>query len=149
MMYVPCSLSFKYLIVQKEISVIGGGYDSPELSDLRFLTKEKLLALTHGHIELYNVERVPKAPVLQARFMLPVNYLRFRYPSVFHSTSTCARTAANEHWIWTTSPADQVISVESAFHETLVISARIFFMDIPPTWFAKDRRSIPWLSWGP
>ncbi|KAG0700345.1 hypothetical protein DFH29DRAFT_932677 [Suillus ampliporus] len=135
-----------------DICVMGEGN---ELYDIHFLTNEKLLGLTSdGHIELYDVEDLSKAPQLQARFILPVHTElgAFRHPSVFHSAASCAHLKTHDHWIWTTNPADRVISVvwvspSSAF----VISARIFFMDIPPTWFdatSKDGRSVPWSSWG-
>ncbi|KAG0693283.1 hypothetical protein DFH29DRAFT_406880 [Suillus ampliporus] len=138
----------------QDIGVLGEGH---ELLDVRFLTKEKLLTLSSdGHIELYNVEDLSKAPRLQARFILPVHRKlgAFRYPSVFHSAASCARlTAPDDHWMWTTNPADRVISVMWGFPlSAFVISARIFFLDIPPAWFdatSEDRLSVPWSSWGP
>ncbi|OJA18340.1 hypothetical protein AZE42_06207 [Rhizopogon vesiculosus] len=135
--------------------MLGESYD---LVEIRFLTEEKLLALTtRAEIELYNVEDLSKAPQLQARFMLPVipQSLLLRYPSVFHSTPSCARlTAPGDRWIWTTNPADRVICVMTVRHPLaiFVIHARLFFMDIPLTWFdttSKDGRAIPWSTWGP
>ncbi|KAG2148775.1 hypothetical protein DEU56DRAFT_80124 [Suillus clintonianus] len=127
-------------------------------SEIRFVTTEKLLVLTsRGHIELYNVEDLSKAPQLQAGFTLPVSfgaYCHFQFPSVFHSVSSCARlTPKEDYWIWTTNPGDRVISVVSFLRSSiLVISARIFFMDIPPSWFdatLENERVVPWASWGP
>ncbi|KAG1748404.1 uncharacterized protein EDB91DRAFT_878106 [Suillus paluster] len=137
-----------------DVCVVGKGN---ELSDVNFFTKEKVLALSSdGHIELYDVEDLSKAPQLQARFILPVHTELgvFHHPSVFHSAASCAHLAIpDDNWIWTTNPADRVISVVWAFPSSVfVISARIFFMDIHPTWFdatSKDGRSIPWSSWGP
>ncbi|KAG1749033.1 uncharacterized protein EDB91DRAFT_1334439 [Suillus paluster] len=73
---------------------------------------------------------------------------------VFHSAQNCARLKSpDDHWIWTTNPADRVISVMWSFPTSVfVISARIFLMNIPPTWFdatLKDGLSVPWSSWGP
>jgi hypothetical protein len=141
------------LIVEKDICVFGERYD---LRDIRFLTQEKILCLTsRADIELYNVEDLSKAPQLQARFALPVtpDALWFEYPSVFHSAASCARLLEDEQWIWTTNPADRVISVRTATPGTsFIISARIFFMDTPPAWFdatSEDGRTVPWSSWGP
>jgi hypothetical protein len=141
------------LSIGKGTSRFGLTYDSG-LQDIRFFTREMLLAITfNGDIELYSVKDLSEAPRLQARFVMPfISAPVFRYPSVFHSSSSCARpTAPDEHWIWATNPADRVISVIT--HLTIiVISARIFFMDIPPTWFdatSRDGQSVPWLSWGP
>ena len=134
---------------------VTGDYAShTDLDEIRFLTKEKLLALTSfGHIELYDIKDMSMSPQLQARFVLPDSVSQFRYPSDFHSASTCARiTTTDERWIWTTNPADRVISVVTSDKTNLIISARIFFMDIPSTWFdatSVDGRSVPWLLWGP
>jgi len=137
-----------------DIYLLDDGYT---LSETRFLTKEKLLALTSRcQIELYDVENLSKAPQLQARFMVPVTpqFLSLEYPSVFHSTSSCAHLAApDEHWIWTTIPADRVICLETYYPRSIfVISARPFFMDIPSKWFDATSvygLTIPWSSWGP
>ncbi|KAG2113958.1 hypothetical protein DEU56DRAFT_933931 [Suillus clintonianus] len=142
-----------------DLCAIGHGY---AFSDIRFLAKEKLIALSKdGQIHLYNIEDASKAPQLQAKFMLPVNditfngfYGGFDHPSIFHSATSCAGLAApDDHWIWTKNPADRVISVTWTNPSSVfIISARIFFMDIPPTWFdvtSKDGRSVPWSSWGP
>ncbi|KAG0703934.1 hypothetical protein DFH29DRAFT_1078690 [Suillus ampliporus] len=121
---------------------------------------EKLLILLpQGHIELYDVEDLSKAPLLQASFVLPVpvnaHRFRFQFPSVSHSPSSCARLALTyEHWIWTTNPADRVICVEAPTRSwpIIAISARVFFMDIPPTWIdttSEGGRVVPWSSWGP
>ncbi|KAG2124222.1 hypothetical protein DEU56DRAFT_597566 [Suillus clintonianus] len=129
-----------------------------ELSDMRFLTPEKLLILLrepHPNIELYNVEDLSKAPQLQASFSLPIDsYSYFQFRSVSHSALSCARFAAtDEHWVWTTNPADRVITVKACIpHVVFVISARTFFMDILQTWFdatSEDRRVVPWSTWGP
>ncbi|KAG0700326.1 hypothetical protein DFH29DRAFT_637304 [Suillus ampliporus] len=138
----------------QDVCVMGEGN---ELYDIRFLTEEKLLALSSdGHIELYNVEDPSKAPQLQARFILPVHTElgAFRHPSIFHSAASCAHLKTpGDHWIWTTDPADRVISVVWALPSSaFIISARIFFIEIPPTWFdaaSKDGLSVPWSSWGP
>jgi len=126
----------------------------PNLCDIRFLTKDRLLAITStSYIELYNLEDVVRSARLEARFKLPFGAVRFLFPSDFHSDSTCARiTATDEKWIWTTNPADRVISVVTTSSVNLIISARIFFMDIPPTWFNReyeDGRCIRWQTWGP
>ncbi|KAG0700087.1 hypothetical protein DFH29DRAFT_651373 [Suillus ampliporus] len=136
-----------------DICVIGEDY---VFVDICFLTKEKLLALTsRGHIELYDVEDLSKAPQLQARFTLPIctpHNFRFQYPSVFHGASSCAHLVApDERWIWTTNPADRVICVTDPFCRTFIITARVFF-SIPPSWFgatSEDGRTIPWSLWGP
>ncbi|KAG1737983.1 hypothetical protein EDB19DRAFT_2025492 [Suillus lakei] len=136
-----------------DLCAIGDG----ELLDVRFLTREKLLALSSdGHVELYHIEDLSQAPQLHARFLLPIYGTEgaFDHPSTFHSAASCARLALPEDdWIWTTNPADRVISVEWHFPSLVfIISARVFFMDIPPTWFdptSKDGRSVPWSSWGP
>ncbi|KAG1741854.1 uncharacterized protein EDB91DRAFT_317384 [Suillus paluster] len=93
------------------IHVAGEG---PCFRDICFLTMEKLLALSRGHMELYDVKDLTKAPQLQARFTLPVNAFDFcsRYPSILHS-------------------------------------ARLLFMNIPPSQFNKDGLTVPWISWGP
>ncbi|KAG2122584.1 hypothetical protein DEU56DRAFT_984030 [Suillus clintonianus] len=48
---------------------------------------------------------------------------------------------------------DRVISVTwSCPWSVFIISARMFFTDIPPTWFdvtSEDGHSVPWSSWGP
>ncbi|KAG1729959.1 uncharacterized protein EDB91DRAFT_798765 [Suillus paluster] len=137
-----------------EICVPSEGYG---LRDLRFLTKEKLLALSpQGHIQLYDVDDLSKTPRLLARFILPVpkDSGVFVFPSVFHSAQGCARLkSSDDNWIWTTNPADRVISVMWFSPSSLfVISARIFFMNIPLAWFdatSKDGLSVPWSSWGP
>jgi hypothetical protein len=150
---VPSIIRISDLSIEKDVCVFGDGFD-PGFHDVRFLTKEKLLALTpDGHIELYDIEDLSEAPQLKARFMLPIVYPeRFHYPSVFHSASACAHlNAPDDNWIWTTNPADRVISVMTSPVTNLVISARIFFMDIPPTWFdvtSLNGRSVPWSSWG-
>jgi hypothetical protein len=127
------------------------------LVEIRFLTEEKLLALTSCYcIELYDVGNLSTIPQLQARFMLPVvpQTLSLEYPSVFHSTSTCEHLAApDERWIWTTIPADRVICLRVHSPKSIfVISARLFFMDLPPTWFdaaSTHGVAVPWSSWGP
>ncbi|OAX31178.1 hypothetical protein K503DRAFT_870733 [Rhizopogon vinicolor AM-OR11-026] len=137
-----------------DIYLSGEGYS---LFEIRFLTNEKLLSLTsHCCIENYNVEDLSNAPQLQARFRMPLisTQLRFRYPSVFHSTSSCTRLAApDERWIWTTNPEDRVICVKiSRPWSIFVIRAQLFFMDIPPSWFdaaSEDKLVVPWSSWGP
>ncbi|OAX40600.1 hypothetical protein K503DRAFT_597169 [Rhizopogon vinicolor AM-OR11-026] len=137
-----------------EVYALGNGYI---LIEIRFLTEEKLLALTSCYcIELYDVGNLSTIPQLQARFMLPVvpQTLSLEYPSVFHGTSTCEHLAApDERWIWTTIPADRVICLRVHSPKSIfVISARLFFMDLPPTWFdaaSTHGVAIPWLSWGP
>ncbi|KAG1873940.1 hypothetical protein F4604DRAFT_1766045 [Suillus subluteus] len=130
--------------------------DGNQLSDIRFLVKEKLIALsTDGHIHLYDTEDPSKAPRLHARFMLPIHGQLgvFNHPSTFHSAASCAGLAVPvNHWIWTTNPADRVISVTWACSSICIISAHIFFMDIPSTWFdamSQDGRLVTWSSWGP
>ncbi|KAG2068463.1 hypothetical protein BDR04DRAFT_1232783 [Suillus decipiens] len=140
-----------------DIRVVGEGHHS--LAEIRFLTKEKLLTFTrHNHIELYDVEDLSKAPQLQARFALPcignMSFYDIRYPPVFHSASSCAYLATSDsHWIWTTNPADRVLCLsDRGWGPLIVITARLFFMNIPPSWFdatSEDGLSIPWLSWGP
>ncbi|KAG1873953.1 hypothetical protein F4604DRAFT_1766107 [Suillus subluteus] len=131
--------------------------DGNQLSDIRFLVKEKLVAFSSdGCIYLYDTEDPSKAPRLHARFMLP-NYGSasvFDHPSNFHSAASCAGLAVPvDHWIWTTNPADRVISVTSVFVSSIcIISSHIFFMDIPSTWFdltSQDGRLVTWSSWGP
>jgi hypothetical protein len=142
------------LIFEKDICGLDDDYF---LNDIRFLTKEKLLCLTsHTVIELYNVEDLSEAPQLEARFALPVSSqtLRFEYPSIFHSAASCARVVEpDEQWIWTTAPADRVISIAARLPWSIfVISARLFFMDVPPIWFdpsSEDGLTVPWTSWGP
>ncbi|KAG1729965.1 uncharacterized protein EDB91DRAFT_1227796 [Suillus paluster] len=137
-----------------DVYVTSEGYG---LCDIRFLTKEKLLALsTDGHIHLYDIEDLSKTPRLQARFILPVHKDSgtFVLPEVYHSAQGCARLKSpDDTWIWTTNPADRVISVVwSCPSSIFVISARVFFMDIPLAWFdvtSKDGLSVPWSSWGP
>ncbi|KAG2142969.1 hypothetical protein DEU56DRAFT_900305 [Suillus clintonianus] len=139
-----------------DICAIGNGN---QLHDFRFLTKEKLLVLSSDNtIELYNIEDLSIAPQLQARFMLPIHYHQmlggFFHSLVFHNTGSHAHLAApDNHWIWTTHPADQVIyMVFGPPSSAIIISARICFMDIPPAWFdvaSEDGRSVPWSSWGP
>ncbi|KAG2127319.1 hypothetical protein BD769DRAFT_763307 [Suillus cothurnatus] len=124
---------------------------------MRFLVKEKLLALTEcSGIELYDIEDLSKAPQLQARFMLPIHLIdfEFQYPSVFHDALGCAHLMApDERWIWATNPADRIICVTEYSNWMFVITARLFFMDIPPSWFnvisEEDEFTVPWLSWGP
>ncbi|KAG1717273.1 hypothetical protein EDB19DRAFT_2033029 [Suillus lakei] len=135
-----------------DLCAIGDG----ELLDIRFLTREKLLALSsNGHMELYHIEDLSKAPQLHARFLLPIHGAEgaFDHPSTFHSAASCARLALPEDdWIWTTNPSDRVISVMNSHSLVFIVSARVFFMDIPPAWFdltSKDGRSVPWSSWGP
>ncbi|KAG0696613.1 hypothetical protein DFH29DRAFT_193333 [Suillus ampliporus] len=118
------------------------------LVELCFLTPEKLLALTsESLIELYDVEDLSKAPQLQARFMMPIRTLgfRFQYPSVYHSASSCAHLRApDEHWIWTTNPEDRVICVtDFNSASNFVITARLFFMNIPPSWFDETSEDGP------
>ena len=140
--------------VSKDVYVLDDDYT---LFDIRFLTKEKLLAVTsRSHIELYNVDNLSTAPQLQARFILPVTpqSLFLAFPSVYHSTWSCAHFAAqDERWIWTTISADRVICCMSYSPMSIfVISARLFCMDIPPTWFDRnsyDGLAVPWSSWGP
>ncbi|OAX37848.1 hypothetical protein K503DRAFT_207476 [Rhizopogon vinicolor AM-OR11-026] len=39
-----------------------------------------------------------------------------------------------------------------SFYSFLIISARIFFIDVPQTWFSatsQNGRFVPWSSWGP
>ncbi|KAG0701569.1 hypothetical protein DFH29DRAFT_1050180 [Suillus ampliporus] len=104
--------------------------------------------------ELYNVEDLSKPPQLHASFALSVSgdIGQFQFPSMFHSASSCAGLTG-KHWIWTTNPADRVISVVTGFPwSILVIHARMFFTDIPPTWFdvtSRDGRTVPWSLWGP
>ncbi|KAG1749655.1 uncharacterized protein EDB91DRAFT_757242 [Suillus paluster] len=141
-----------------DIHVVGEGC---RFLEIFFLTKEKLLALTtRGHIELYDVEDLSKAPQLQARFALPfyTPHFAFRYPSVFHSASSCAHLVApDERWIWTTNPADRVMCMSDyssggSIGSIFVITAGVFFMNIPPSWFdttSEDSLTVPWLSWGP
>ncbi|KAG1737975.1 hypothetical protein EDB19DRAFT_2039741 [Suillus lakei] len=147
-------LSWQQRSPADDLCAISDGY---ELLDIRFITKEKLLALSSdGHVELYHTEGLSKAPQLHARFMLPIHGAEgtFDHPSTFHSAASCARLSLPEDdWIWTTNPADRVISVTWGFPSSVfIISARVFFMDIPPTWFdptSTDGRSVPWSSWGP
>ncbi|KAG2141010.1 hypothetical protein DEU56DRAFT_911504 [Suillus clintonianus] len=137
-----------------DLRAIDDGY---ALLDIRFLAKEKLIALSRdGQIHLYDIEDPSKAPRLHAKFMMPVHgkHGTFDHPSIFHSATSCAGLAApDDHWIWITNPADRVISVTWASPwSVFIISARIFFMDIPPTWFdvtSEDSHSVPWSSWGP
>ncbi|KAG1895795.1 uncharacterized protein F5891DRAFT_1056972 [Suillus fuscotomentosus] len=137
-----------------DLCVIG---DGTELLDIRFLVKEKLIALsTDGHIHLYDTEDPSKAPRLHARFMMPVHGKLgvFDHPSNFHSATSCADLAVPvDHWIWATNPADRVISVTWADPSSMyIVSAHIFFMDVPSTWFdatSEDGRSVKWSSWGP
>ncbi|KAG1818665.1 uncharacterized protein BJ212DRAFT_1497621 [Suillus subaureus] len=147
--------TFPYI---KDICVVGEGYRS--FSEIRFLTKEKLLAFTsYGHIEPYDVEDLSKAPRLQARFTLPYNSSNMhlygiQYPPVLHSASSCAHLATpDNHWIWTTNTADRVLCLSNRGPGPLfVITARLFFMNIPPSWFdatSEDGLSVPWSSWGP
>ncbi|KAG1737986.1 hypothetical protein EDB19DRAFT_2039748 [Suillus lakei] len=73
-----------------DLCAIGDG----ALEDIRFLTREKLLALSsNGHVELYHIEDLSKAPQLHARFMLPIHGAEgiFDHPSTFHSAASCAR----------------------------------------------------------
>ncbi|KAG2360656.1 hypothetical protein BDR07DRAFT_1610643 [Suillus spraguei] len=140
-----------------DICVVGEGHRS--LAEIRFLTREKLLTFTtHGHIELYDVEDLSKTPQLQARFTLPytdnMDFYNIGYSPVFHSASNCAHLATSDnHWIWTTNPADRVLCLSDwSGGPLIVITARLFFMNIPPSWFdatSEDGLSIPWLSWGP
>ncbi|KAG1841913.1 hypothetical protein DFJ58DRAFT_856105 [Suillus subalutaceus] len=138
-----------------DICVVGEGYHG--FAEIRFLTKEKLLAFTRdGEIELYDVEDLSKAPRLQARFILPYSHhlYEIQYPPVLHSASSCAHLATpNNHWIWTTNPADRVLCLSSPGSDPLiVITARLFFMNIPSSWFdatSGDGLSVPWSSWGP
>ncbi|KAG2040858.1 hypothetical protein BDR03DRAFT_68403 [Suillus americanus] len=130
--------------------------DGNELSDIRFLVKEKLIALSSdGHIHLYDTEDPSKAPRLHTRFMLPIRDQLgvFDHPSISHSAASCAGLAVPvDHWIWTTNPADRVILVTWACSSICIISARVFFMDIPSTWFdatSEDGRVVTWSSWGP
>ncbi|KAG2139861.1 uncharacterized protein EDB93DRAFT_1106056 [Suillus bovinus] len=143
-------LSWKQPSQADDLCAIG---DGNELLDIRFLVKEKLIALsTDGHIHLYDTEDPSKAPRLHARFMLPFHGKLgvFDHPSSFHSAASC--TPVN-HWIWATNPADRVISVTWADPSSIyIVSARIFFMDVPSTWFdatSEDGRSVKWSSWGP
>ncbi|OJA18339.1 hypothetical protein AZE42_06206 [Rhizopogon vesiculosus] len=128
------------------------------LLEIRFLSNEKLLAITSRCcIEEYNVEDLSSAPQFQARFRMPVIGLQnlwFPHPPVFHSTSSCARLAApGERWIWTTNPEDRIICVMTSRPWSIfVIRAQLFFMDIPSSWFdaiSEDELVVPWSSWGP
>src|SRR6267154_2879516 len=104
-----------HFTIQKDRCVFG---EDHLLSDIQFLTTEKLLVSSEDHIKLYNVEDLSKAPQLQARFILPVSslYFDFDFSSVFHSTSSCGHLAGpDEQWIWITSPPDQVICLKNAF----------------------------------
>jgi len=78
----------------------------------------------------------------------------FKYPSVCHDVPGCAHLMTpDECWIWVTNPADRIICVTGNLDWMFVITARLFFMDIPPTWFntitEEDGLTVPWLSWGP
>ncbi|KAG1734740.1 uncharacterized protein EDB91DRAFT_1250857 [Suillus paluster] len=100
--------------------------ESYDLVDVRFLTEEKLLTLTPRGQGLYNVEDLSKAPQLQARFMMPI---------------------IGPIWSFLEDPA-LLLSIGFPY----VISARLFFMDIPATWFdatSDVERVVPWLLWGP
>jgi hypothetical protein len=97
---------------------------------MRFLVKEKVLALTEcSGIELYDIEDLSKAPQLQARFMLPIDSIdfKFQYPSVFHDALGCAHLLApDERWIWAINPADRIICVTGYSNWMFVIAARLF-----------------------
>lgn len=110
----------------------------------------------HGHIELYDVEDLSKAPQLRARFTLPYNMslCNLQYPPVFHSASSCAHLATpDNHWIWTINLADRVLCLTAwRYRSAYCYNSSPFFMDIPPSWFgatSEDGLPVPWSSPGP
>ncbi|KAG1837101.1 hypothetical protein DFJ58DRAFT_734544 [Suillus subalutaceus] len=116
--------------------------DGNQLSDIRFLVKEKLIAFSSdGYIYLYDTEDPSKAPRLHARFTLP-NY-----------GSLCGPRGTSRPLDLDNKPCRPSHIGDIGFFSLIcIISARIFFMDIPSTWFdptSQDGRLVTWSSWGP
>ncbi|KAG2344394.1 hypothetical protein BDR05DRAFT_989245 [Suillus weaverae] len=79
---------------------------------------------------------------------------RIQCPPVFHSASSCVHLATpDNYWIWTTNPANRVLCLSDwGSGPFIVITARLFFVNIPPLWFdatSEDGLSVPWSPWGP